>query len=191
MSVEVNERLERLRRRAELEQRLSSSPAPAHAGREVPTAVLLVDQDAPAVDPDAVDPVPTALPEAVTVPAERVDVVAPRGGDPGEVLRVLHDLLAVLQPVLRDHPGVTVGIWPAGTPADDAETALQVSLDPVAGLTVQVPTRVRGGAGADGGNTGVAPAPSVARQLAGLLRGEIAPRPDPSRGAPPDEQITS
>jgi hypothetical protein len=215
--MEVNERLERLRRRAELERRLSSAPAPARAGREAagmdddeprsaapPATVLLVDPDAAAAAPGngwgrAVlsVPVPATPLDAVTASAGPGDVVArshaappaagvPQDGGQEEVLRVVHDILPTLQPVLQDHPGVTVGIWPPGTPVTDVEAALRLSVDPVTGLTVLVPPRAGGGAGAaaPGGPGQVPPpaaapepadVPSVARQLAGLLRGEPLP----------------
>jgi hypothetical protein len=213
--MEVNERLERLRRRAELERRLSSAPAPAHAGREAsgrdddepgsaapPATVLLVDPDAAAAAPGAdwgravlSVPVPATPLDAVTASAGP-DVVArshaapsaaggPQDGDQEEVLRVVHDILPTLQPVLQDHPGVTVGIWPPGTPVTDVEAALRLSVDPVTGLTVLVPPRAGGGSGATPGGPGQVPppavapgpadVPSVARQLAGLLRGEPLP----------------
>ena len=217
--MEVNERLERLRRRAELEQRLSSAPAPARAGRDAvggdddqprsagpPATVLLAEPYAAAGEfaagrgramPSV--PVPATAPEAVTASTGPGDVVArpnaapPAAGGPHdagqeEVLRVVHDILPTLQPLLQDHPGVTVGIWPPGTPVTDVEAALRLSVDPVTGRTVLVPPRALGGAGADPGGPGrtpppaAAPAPvesagvpSVARQLAGLLRGEPEP----------------
>ncbi|HET9654571.1 MAG TPA: hypothetical protein VFP72_04405 [Kineosporiaceae bacterium] len=183
--MEVRDRLERLRRRAELEQRLLACQAQIRPGAAVGTArcdrspATSMDRDVPepwgpghsGAEPVGPPPVRSALgtaslpsprPGAVRQDGAR-DATAPTGGpapdgghtpdgrarhdpepldtasEPERLAPIVYEILATLRPVLRRHPGLTIGVWPAGTPTDEAGTAVRFSLSANDELALHLP----------------------------------------------------
>ena len=181
--MEVYQRLERLRRRAELEQRLLStqpgglplSEADEAGAGEVGAGEVGAGEAGAVGAVPAAEPATGALPRGrrganwevaavhgapddlgdpewqASTPAVATEPVAtepvatePTGRmtepvEPEPLAPMVYDVLAALRPVLQRYPGLTVAVWPAGRPADDPRTAVRLTLDPSAGITVRMP----------------------------------------------------
>lgn len=151
--MEVHERLERLRRRAALEQWLLSTQPEGIALDPQPDAAAPEDaapaaggdrEDAVAEDAVAEDVDTGTRHDPVAVSDEVVGgPVVPPGGTtpqpPGSGL--VEEVVVALRQVLRRHPGATVGIWAPGRGPGDPDAAVLVSFDERDGLSVRPPGR--------------------------------------------------
>ncbi|HET9657917.1 MAG TPA: hypothetical protein VFP72_21375, partial [Kineosporiaceae bacterium] len=63
----------------------------------------------------------------------------PPAPEPEPLAAIVYEILAALRPVLQRHPGLTVGVWPAGIPAEQPGAAVRFTLDANDELTLRLP----------------------------------------------------
>jgi hypothetical protein len=185
--LEVNERLERLRRRAELEQRLllatgpqglplepadvGPGPEPGRPDRVAADGTSADGTSADGTSADGTSADGTCV-DGAGGPGPRDDpATRPGTGEPPAGM--VYDVLAALQPVLARYPGLSVGVWPPGVPAKDPDAAVLLTLNEVDGLHLLMPRAGTPGGGRPGSGPVQESAKdvrSVAAELASLLR---------------------